>query len=186
MEDKLDIIEKQEKNKYARRWIKEYRASQPAFLLADFIHRQALPEDSLLEVGCGSGRTINDLLLKGRRCTGLDITLAGIRGDKTGFVEAPIWRMPFKDEQFDFTFSTDTLEHLPPEMVEAAIKEIFRVTRRKTFHCIATFPHVVDDEPLHLTVQPIAWWVNMFIRYGTTDVGIEIVDRVDFLRSYGR
>ena len=177
--------EYEERDKYKKQWQSGYQPSQCALFLPDYIHKMALQEDSLLEIGCGNGSTIRGLYNKGRRCTGLDITLAGIKGDRTGFVEAPAWRMPFRDGQFDLSFSTDMLEHLPFNFVEPAIKEICRVTRRKTFHIIANFPDRRNGVELHLTIRPAEWWKEMFSRHGSGNIEFEIMDRNDFLRRVG-
>jgi hypothetical protein len=174
-----------EKRKYKEQWQSGYRPSQCALFLPEHIHNMALPEDSLLEIGCGDGSTIRGLCDKGRRCSGVDITLAGIKGDKTGFLEAPAWRMPFKDSQFDLTFSTDVLEHLPFNFVEASIKEICRVTRRKTFHVIASFPDQRNGVELHLTIRPVEWWLDMFSKHSSGNIEFEIMDRKDFLQKVG-
>ncbi len=183
-------IECREKDKYARLWKTEYAPSQCALYLADYIHKIVDLKKSLLEIGCGNGSVTRQLILKGHKCVGLDITLAGIRGDKSSFIEAPVWRMPFKDNQFDFTFSTDVMEHLPPELVEPAIKEICRITRYKTFHCIANFPDQRNGIELHLTQQPIEWWKTVFLLNNinfefcfSKRLAVIIINRKDFLKE---
>jgi hypothetical protein len=174
-----------EHSKYKEQWQTGYRQSRCAIPMADYVRSAALPDDKLLEVGCGNGLTIKELLNHGIRCTGADITLAGIKGDKTGFVEAPVWRLPFSDDQFDFTFSTDLMEHLPLAFVEPAIVELMRVTRRKMAHCIATFPDQRNGVELHLTVKTIDWWQELFKRNNVKGLELEIVDRKDFLVRMG-
>ena len=88
--------------------------------------------------------------------------------------------LPFKDNQFDYTFSTDVLEHIPLEMVEKTIKEIYRITRVETFHCIAT----VDDPNypnVHLTIESIEWWKGQFGKANGKQVDTHIVNPEEFL-----
>jgi len=174
-----------EQSKYKDQWQSGYKSSQCALFLPEYIHKMALSGESLLEIGCGDGGTSRGLINKGHKCIGADITLAGITGEKTGFVEAPIWRMPFKDGQFDLTFSTDVLEHLPSNFVESAIKEICRVTRRKTFHVIANFNDQRNGVELHLTIHPAEWWTQMFAQYGSGKVEVQVIDRKAFLQEVG-
>lgn len=81
------------------------------------------------------------------------------------------WEMPFRNKRFDFTFSTDVLEHLPTEFIEQTMKEIARVTRRKTFHLIATCAAVTEykGEQVHLTVRPPEWWNEQFAMFCDVD-----------------
>ena len=174
-----------ERNKYKEQWQSGYTPSQCALFLPDYIDEMALPNESLLEIGCGNGGTVRRLNNKGRTCIATDITLAGIKGDNAGFVEAPVWRLPFKDSQFDFTFSTDVLEHLPSNFIESTIKEVCRVTRRKTFHVIANFPDQRNGVELHLTIHPADWWIEMFAKHGLGKVEVQVMDRKDFLQKVG-
>jgi len=120
----------------------------------------------VLEIGCGKGVSM-DILNKQRgvKCTGVDITLNGYEGDAPVF-EAPVWEMPFPDKCFDYSFSTDVMEHIPMEMIEKSLKEIDRVTRHKTFHFISTKVALTKykGEQVHLIVKPDDWWMAQFGR----------------------
>jgi len=117
-----------------------------------------------LDIGCGDCATMDELnknpLIK---CSGLDIVTDQCPEGREVY-EGTIWQMPFRDNQFDFTLSTDVLEHIPTEKIEEAIQEIGRVTKRKTFHYISTWPAVTEyqGEQVHLTVREPDWWERMF------------------------
>lgn len=178
----ISQIEKEEKEKYSNLWKTDYIPSQSAIPLADYIS-QFNKNWKLLDIGCGNGITAGLLRKKGFNCFGVDITLDGIK-DKECFYEAPAWRLPFEDNEFDFTFSTDVLEHLPTDLVDKTIKEIFRVTKIKTFHCIATFFVSTDVKGgviLHQTVKPIKWWREKFERLNAKKLDLKVMDRKDFL-----
>jgi len=183
-------IEKEEKEKYIKAWKQGvYRKSgtwvtiqsQDATKLADYISQFNI-KWKMLDLGCGNGITVKMLRERGFDVKGVDITLEAIK-EKEGFYEAPLWRLPFKDNEFDLTISTDVLEHLPTDLVNKAIEEIFRITKIKTFHCIATFMDTRDDVILHQTVKPIKWWRERFERLNAKKLDLKVVDRKDFLNG---
>jgi len=176
-------LEKEEKEKYTRAWnCGAEKHSQCVMPLVKYISQCGYGK--MLDIGCGNGIVAMVLRDRDFNCYGLDITSAKLIPDmKNYFYEAPIWRMPFKDDEFDFTFSTDVLEHLPPQMVDQAIKEIYRITKYTTFHNIATFEDNRQGFKFHLTVKPIQWWREKFERFNTKNLKLEIIDRKNFLRS---
>ena len=173
-------ITKEEKDKYAQLYKGQYPSTGYVIDFAEFIINTAKKGYALLDIGCGHGRAVRHLRDRGYRCLGVDITLAGIGENKIGFTEAPLWEMPFENNQFDYTFSTDVLEHIPPKMAEPAIKEIYRVTRVETFHCIS----IMDDPNypnVHLTIKPIKWWKSQFSKLNIDRVDTHIVNPEEFL-----
>lgn len=176
-----------EKNKYAEQWQRDYSQSACAVPLAKYVdimmHQFEQPDKlRLLDVGCGDGTTVKILRRLGYDCDGVDITLAGHKGSMDGFYEAPIWNMPFKDNEYDITFSTDVLEHLPAPMLERSITEIFRISKISTFHCIATFSHILNDREMHLSIHNIAHWDDMFDHINTFNKAYKVMDRKDFMQ----
>lgn len=174
-----------EKEKYEWLWSHGYRPSKCALPLADYVAKVCDPRWSLLDIGCGDGSTVYSLRDCGLNCQGIDITLAGLKDGKGGFMESSVWKMPYPDGYFDFTFSTDLLEHLPPDFVNDSITEIFRVTRHRTFHSIANFADVRSGKVLHLIRQPVEWWRAKFTALNTKKLKFEIIDRKVFLMAYG-
>ncbi len=175
----MTIAEK-EKEKYSHLYAGQYPATGYIIDLAEFIINTAKKGDALLDLGCGHGRAVRHLRDRGYKCLGVDITLIGVGKDKKGFFEAPLWKTPFRDNEFDYTFSTDVLEHIPTDMIEATIKEIYRITRVETFHCIS----IVDDPNypnVHLTIKPIDWWKTQFKKFNKTQVDTNIVNPEEFL-----
>ncbi len=177
----INDIGRYERAKYAQLYKGTYPPTGYAVDLAEFIVNTARRGDRLLDLGCGHGRAVIALRKSEYNCHGVDITLAGLPSTGTrGFVQAPVWNMPFKDNEFDYTFSTDMLEHIPSQTVEASIKEIYRITRVETFHCIST----VDDPNypnVHLTIEPIKWWKEQFNKLNGKQVDTHIVSPEEFL-----
>ncbi len=189
----LKRIEKSEHDKYKRLHAKNYGSTGYQQHISEYVQWTTHPDHKILDMGCGRGVAVKRLLLAHRNVMGVDITLMGcgleflVRGvvipvtvNPKHYVEAPLWAMPFKDNQFDYTFSADVLEHLPPQMAEDTIKEIYRVTRNQTLHVISTKPSI-RKEKLHLTVQPIEWWREMFGKFNIKDVRVTIVGCEEFL-----
>ena len=173
----LAIIATDEREKYTQLYTGKYTATGYIIDTAQFIANTAKKGDKLLDLGTGHGRAVVYLRDRGFNCRGVDITLAGVPSDSSPgeFVQASLWDMPFEDNEIDYTFSTDVLEHIPPQMVEAVLKEIYRITRVETFHCIS----IVDDPnylDVHLTIKPITWWKEQFAKVNTKQVGTYIVD----------
>ena len=192
----------QEKNKYDKAWdIGAENDSRCAYPMANYIIKTIPKSYKILDIGCGSGLTTQILRSNGYNVTGVDITLKGLDLQhkpfnfgqhipkriltKKDFYQAPIWDMPFKDNEFDFTFSTDVLEHLPPEMVYETIEEIYRVTNIKTYHCIATFRDNRHGFIFHLSVESIIWWKKQFDQLNKNNITTEIINRKEFLKLYG-
>lgn len=177
----------QEKEKYHTLWGKDYQPSACALPLVKYVIQNADSKWKMLDIGCGNGLTVRCLRNKEYKIYGCDITLNGIKDrcscSEPYFIEAPVWNMPFPDGAFDFTFSTDVLEHIPPAMIKRSIKEILRITKHKTFHCIASFSDIRNGQKLHLSQHPIDLWAAWF-REGNVmgRISFELIDRKDFLQ----
>lgn len=176
---------------YGKAWGNGHETkSQCAVPMARYVASRARRHDKILEFGCGDLTTLGRLHSLGLNVHGMDITPMGwsnapfpdgVRRRQLHI--AALWDLPFADDEFDFTFSTDVLEHLPPEYVLAAIREIYRVTKRETHHVIACFPHVgLGGELFHKTVQPIPLWQDAFRSvYDFSPPGVTIMDRTTFM-----
>ena len=158
----MNRVEQFEREKYQAIWGRGDYTSTTAINYAQSLVGKV--GGYVLEIGCGRGVSLDILNKDGCcKCTGVDITLVGCRSDAPVF-EAAAWNLPFPDKSFDYSFSTDTLEHIPPECIEATLKEIDRVTRNKTFHQIALVKAVTEYQgsQVHLTVEPGEWWDDQF------------------------
>ena len=165
----MKSVEQMEKEKYRKLWGESDYTSRSALPFAEKMLRKV--KGDCLEIGCGSGVTMEFLnQAEAIKCVGLDITIAQYKG--TGLVyEAPAWRMPFEDQGFNYSFSTDVLEHIPPQMIERTLREITRVTSVRTIHQIACF----EMREEHLTVKPMEWWEEQFKKY--CEVDFELMER---------
>jgi hypothetical protein len=65
---------------------------------------------------------------------------------------------PFVDRQFDCALAFDVMEHLEEKRVEDVLLEIMRVSRDQIF----SIPHCKCVGKLHVTIKPLAWWLERF------------------------
>lgn len=95
-----------------------------------------------LDVGCATGFVVEALRELGIDAQGVDVSqfavdqaAAGARGHVSyGNLTN---RLPFPDGHFDLVTALETLEHLPPDSVPAAVAELRRVT---SSYVVATIP----------------------------------------------
>ena len=113
-----------------------------------------------LDVGSGEGILVACLLQRGVDAHGLDVSEVVVsrcnQRIPKRFTQGSVLSLPFADESFDTVVSADCMEHLAPEDVPRALKEIHRVARRYVFLKLATTQD--RDSHWHLTVEGRGWW----------------------------
>ncbi len=130
---------------------------------------------SVLDIGCGSGGSFRLLGGKHQTVSGVDVShLAVQKGTALGrnVVQASVTDLPFTDNCFDLVVSSDVFEHLHQSDVDTAVHEAVRVSNQFVFMKIATRVDAIKKwkrlagHPLHLTINPIQWWIQRFERWG--------------------
>jgi SAM-dependent methyltransferase len=99
-------------------------------LRAELDRLPVAPEARLLDAGCGSGRTLDELARYGR-VSGIDLSPEAVaaarhRGHDDVHVAA-VEALPFPDATFDVVTCLDVVEHTPDD--RASLAELRRVTR---------------------------------------------------------
>ncbi len=101
------------------------------------------PGEIVLDAGCGTGVFTRDIISKGSKVTGLDISfpmLQRAREKAGGFGFHPVWgdisTLPFREESFDKVVSMTALEFIAE--AKAAVAELFRVVQRGGVVVVAT------------------------------------------------
>jgi SAM-dependent methyltransferase len=106
-------------------------------------------EKSILEAGCGIGRWVIPLSKTGYNVTGIEIESKALevleqnyQSPNLKLVVGDIFKMPFKNEEFDIVISLGVLEHFEEKQVQnAAIEEHKRVMRKDGIFLV-TVPHL--------------------------------------------
>ena len=102
-----------------------------------------LDADDILDVGCGEGVVIRDILQQNSELciTGLDISRDNLNvaeelNPTARFVLGDVYELPFENDSFDLVICTEVLEHLKDP--ERAVAELKRVSKK---YCIISVPH---------------------------------------------
>lgn len=138
-------------------------------------------KSSILEVGCGNGKTCKLLTDMRHDVTGMDLVPGSYDREGYEFVKHDITdgSFPFVDDTFDLAISFDVLEHIEPECVPHALSEMFRVAKRVLFIVPVDTQWMgikTDATPsmntgvLHRTARSARWWYNQCL--GFTASGI--------------
>lgn len=102
-----------------------------------------LKPQSILDVGCGEGFTLENLRTNkiGQELVGIDLSKEAIQIGKElhpnlSLKPGTIYHIPFKPNSFDLVICSEVLEHL--QHPEKALLELKRVTKN---NCIISVPH---------------------------------------------
>lgn len=164
----MDQLAEQEREKYQLMWSRdEYRISSPGERMVDYMLEilPVMPNDSIIDYGCGTGRAVYRFMSYGYPTVGVDIAKNAIdlTSDYTiDFVNANLWQLPVYLTS-NWCYCTDVLEHIPPEKIDDVLKGIFKRTRKGGFFTISHQPDKMGEligETLHLTVKPWRWWMD--------------------------
>lgn len=123
---------------------------------------------TILDVGCGMGHIVRNLLNRGYKVKGVDISQDAIKffmpdlAQEKIVVNAGVEKLPFKNSQFDLVFCSDVMEHVPIFDVADSINELIRVTKK---HLVLTInlDHPYEYHPTILSRE--TWW-KLFLANG--------------------
>ena len=128
------------------------------FLLWNFFRNflnltKAKKVESILDVGCGEGFTLNRLKEKGigKNLEGVEYSKAAIElGHKMypdiKIKQGNIYKLPYKDNTFDLVLCTEVLEHLDDP--QKGLKELVRVSKK---YLVISVP----NEPFFMFAQMV-------------------------------
>lgn len=121
--------------RYDGRWVKVAKD------IIEFFNLK--PHAKILDIGCGKGFLVYDLLKHGMDAYGLDISEYAIKNSpftirnrlKTGTAK----KLPYQDKSFDLVLSINTIHNLPRAGVITALQEIERVSRGNSYIVVDSY-----------------------------------------------
>ncbi|HEC66234.1 MAG TPA: class I SAM-dependent methyltransferase [bacterium] len=142
-------------------------------------HTKMSPKSSILDVGCAKGYMVRAFRELGFNAWGIDASLYAINHlDETvqkGYTRIfLVYRMqiwPFRDNEFDWVITKDTLEHLTERELDFVLHESSRVAP-KAFHIIpmgdgeSYFCKDYEKDITHKLRRPMGWWADIFQKNG--------------------
>jgi ubiquinone/menaquinone biosynthesis C-methylase UbiE len=135
-------------------------------------HMPGLPRERALDFGCGVGRLTQGLGHHYQQVIGVDVA-AGMIGlanrhnrtpAKVSFVHNPRADLQrFASDHFDLVFSLITLQHVPPPLIEAYVREFVRVARPggALYFQIPTSVPVIPQEIKEWSLYPPTMWKRL-------------------------
>lgn len=159
---------------------KDYRDFATHYSCARIIEK--MNPESVLSVGCGRGYVARILENHGIESVGMDISqhcyqtraidnfiiwdAREIPWKESSDVEGSEMKNTIKDKAFDLCFSTNFLEHIPEENLDAVIKEMARVSKRGLHGIHMTDCPWEEKDPdidiTHHISQSKQWWEDRF------------------------
>lgn len=118
----------------------------------------------VLDAGCAMGFLVEQFWDRGVYCDGIDISeyaISQVRRDiqpycKVGSLLTPI------TEKYDLITCIEVLEHLTPDVVDAAVANLCSATEAILFSSTPS----EFDEPTHYNVRPPIYWLELFAKFG--------------------
>lgn len=131
--------------------LEAYHASVPEQLrVADLMSLVPDQVETALDIGARDGHITRLLAKRVRSVVALDLALPNIKAPGVTCVEGNAADLPFSDESFDLVMCAEVLEHIPEPHLQAACKEISRVTRG---HALIGVPYRQDIRVGRCTCQ---------------------------------
>lgn len=181
--DKLAI---QEKHKYDLIWktFSEYRENSPGESLTpiffSYLDEQIKPGDTLIDFGCGPGRSALTALQSqmkvhlvdiSENCLDPEIFLLCVK-KRIQFTQSCLWDLSSEIKSARWITCFDVLEHIPETQVDACLKGMAdRMNEGGMFSIHLAeeqFGRVVGQK-LHLTIKSAVWWKEKMERYFKID-----------------
>ena len=143
-------------------------------------HYKLKPNSKILDIGCAKGFMIHDMkkLIPGITVKGIDISNYAIENViesmKDNVMVADARDLPFRDNSFDVVISITTVHNLDRDDCIRSLREIERVSRRKSFVTVDAYRN--EDERTAMlawnltakTILKVEEWIDLFNEAGYT------------------
>ncbi len=146
-------------------------------MLRSFLHPAS--GDLVIDLGCGSGRTLLWNRDRGARMVGVDIAayFSNEARRDVDLLLADLRRLPFADATFSKAYSLDVLEHLSPEALDAVLAEAARVLAPGGE--LFVYTHVRKNAPVAKALRLINRLAEWLDRRGLVDLRQEHLRKSD-------
>ncbi len=147
--------------------------------LGQFLRLQ--PGDRVIDLGCGSGRSLLWNAASGASFVGADVSpfFAREARDRMDLALADLRRLPFPDGTFTKAYALDVLEHLSPEALDAMLKEAARVLAPGG--ALFVYSHVRKNARIAAGLRAINALARWLERRGLIDMTQERLRKSDHL-----
>jgi SAM-dependent methyltransferase len=138
-------------------------------------------DDRILDLGCGSGRTLMWNRDWGARTAGIDIAPYFSEDARRGvdLLLGDLRRLPFSDGTFSAAYSLDVLEHLSPEALRSMLAEANRVLEQGGR--LFVYTHVRKNARIAVGLRWINALARVLERAGLIDMRQERLRKSDHL-----
>lgn len=191
---------------YRKGYHSNLKLSHGTFLVYELLDQRNFPEYSIntvLDVGCSNGKSVQQLWKGGRNASGVDISSIAVEmalrtrttkalgngiiprclAGAPCFQQATATSLPFNNRSFDAVLSTDVLEHVSPNEVKPAVAEFARVAKSLLFLKIAVRPSTegLASELNQLKRQGVNVPENLHLTQQPSAVWIAEFEKVGFV-----
>jgi ubiquinone/menaquinone biosynthesis C-methylase UbiE len=142
---------------------------------------QFAPGDRVIDLGCGSGRSILWNAASGASFTGVDVSpfFAHEARATADLALADLRQLPFADGSFTKAYALDVLEHLSPDALDAMLAEAARVLAPGG--ALFVYSHVRKNAPIAKGLRAINALARGLERVGLIDMTQERLRKSDHL-----
>lgn len=142
---------------------------------------QFAPGDRVIDLGCGSGRSILWNAASGAAFTGVDVSpfFAHEARATADLALADLRQLPFADGSFTKAYALDVLEHLSPDALDAMLAEAARVLAPGG--ALFVYSHVRKNAPIAKGLRAINALARGLERIGLIDMTQERLRKSDHL-----
>ena len=142
---------------------------------------QFAPGDRVIDLGCGSGRSILWNAASGAAFTGVDVSpfFAHEARATADLALADLRQLPFADGAFTKAYALDVLEHLSPEALDAMLAEAARILAPGG--ALFVYSHVRKNAPIAKGLRAINALARGLERVGLIDMTQERLRKSDHL-----
>lgn len=139
------------------------------------------PGDKVIDLGCGSGRSLLWNEASGATFVGTDVAayFAKEARDRMPLALGDLRQLPFPDGTFTKAYALDVLEHLSPEALDGMLKEAARILAPGGV--LFVYSHVRKNSPLAIGLKTINRFARVLERAGLIDMTQERLRKSDHL-----